>query len=481
MKTTVPAAMILAVAPLATAQISGVNDPPPETIQPLNPTPFTPAYRIIRLDPPAWLAGVATGTQATGINDVGQAAGSTSTANGPIGTVWSPQATGGFSYGSTVLKSTWTSELVAAVINNAGQVAGRAAPPSGEDGWARAFRYEPGVGTLNMGFLGENIYAGPHSVVAAINNNGVVVGHTSVPAGTERIREFWHAYIDDGTTMTDLGTFSGVYSRANDVNDHNQVVGFATYEDPDSPIWDPIAGEELHAALWLPEPAYGLPAGIHDLCPDIDWTYTDAEAINNHGQITIDYPYLYTPTEAANNFALWLPAPAYGLPAGLNEIGGFNGEHFRTTIPFDINDNGVVACQWNAAAPGDLFAYWQAAVWVDGRWFDLKSMLDPDVALYWDRFFPREINNFNEIVGWGDFWDGSAWVGRGFVAQPVPIGGDLTLDNQVDLNDADVLMSHFGTTTGARPMQGDLDFDGDVDMKDLKMLVQHATTAARRK
>lgn len=47
--------------------------------------------------------------------------------------------------------------------------------------------------------------------------------------------------------------------------------------------------------------------------------------------------------------------------------------------------------------------------------------------------------------------------------------GDLNGDNQVDITDLSILLSNFGTPSGAAPEDGDLDEDGDVDITDLSI------------
>lgn len=52
-----------------------------------------------------------------------------------------------------------------------------------------------------------------------------------------------------------------------------------------------------------------------------------------------------------------------------------------------------------------------------------------------------------------------------------PCAGDVNGDNQVDLGDLAVLLSHFGTASGATLADGDLDGDGDVELDDLASLL----------
>jgi hypothetical protein len=49
--------------------------------------------------------------------------------------------------------------------------------------------------------------------------------------------------------------------------------------------------------------------------------------------------------------------------------------------------------------------------------------------------------------------------------------GDVNLDGQVNLNDLAILLSNFGTTSGATQDEGDLDLNGTIDLNDLALLL----------
>jgi hypothetical protein len=51
------------------------------------------------------------------------------------------------------------------------------------------------------------------------------------------------------------------------------------------------------------------------------------------------------------------------------------------------------------------------------------------------------------------------------------ITGDLDGDGDVDLSDLAILLSNYGTLSGANPEDGDLDGDRDVDLSDLAALL----------
>jgi len=54
---------------------------------------------------------------------------------------------------------------------------------------------------------------------------------------------------------------------------------------------------------------------------------------------------------------------------------------------------------------------------------------------------------------------------------PPPCPADLDADGVVGLGDLSILLSHYGTASGASPEDGDLDADGDVDLADLSVML----------
>jgi len=58
-----------------------------------------------------------------------------------------------------------------------------------------------------------------------------------------------------------------------------------------------------------------------------------------------------------------------------------------------------------------------------------------------------------------------------YTSEPSDCPGDLDGSGAVDLSDLSVLLSNFGTVTGALPEDGDLDGDGDVDLTDLSTML----------
>ena len=140
-------------------------------------------------------------------------------------------------------------------------------------------------------------------------------------------------------TITDLGTVGDSRSHAYGTNASAQVVGL--YNDGDD-----------HAFLWLPEPAYGMSAGMHSL-GSLGGSGSAAYRINESGQV-VGWADL-----AGGQFHafLWLPEEAYEMSAGMHPLGSFGGAFSEA---LDINESGQVA---GYAATPSGYGYYHAFLW----------------------------------------------------------------------------------------------------------------------
>jgi probable HAF family extracellular repeat protein len=139
----------------------------------------------------------------------------------------------------------------AEVVNEAGQIAGTANTPDGEE---HAVIWNDGAIT-DLGTLG-----GETSDVDDINESGQVLGDSDTSDGSR------HSYIWQDRTMTDLGLFEGHPVNGQDLNDAGQVVG-----------WAVAADGSYHGVVWQDGVVtdLGTAGGIQS------WAYS----INNQGQI----------------------------------------------------------------------------------------------------------------------------------------------------------------------------------------------------
>jgi probable HAF family extracellular repeat protein len=156
--------------------------------------------------------GTLGGTYSTarGINDAGVVVGASDNAAGN---------THAFVYANGAMNDIGTlggNNSSAAAINNNGQVAGAADGPDG----SYAFLYSPGTGMLGLGTLPDGV----SSRAEGINNAGVVVGGSLT--GATPLPQF-HAFTYGSGVMTDLGSLTGAFSVAQDINDKGVVVGWS--------------------------------------------------------------------------------------------------------------------------------------------------------------------------------------------------------------------------------------------------------------
>lgn len=153
-------------------------------------------------------------------------------------------------------------------INNNDQVVGmchyayKDGNNNGLSGPGQAFVWDEITGTRIL----PNLSAYPESCAYGINDNGVVVGQSAY----ENLG--YSAVIWSGSSITELGTFGGICSRAEGINNEGLVVGWAELSDRTNRAFVYSDGT-MHNLNNLIDPSLG-------------WTLSDALAINDSGWIT---------------------------------------------------------------------------------------------------------------------------------------------------------------------------------------------------
>jgi cysteine-rich repeat protein/probable HAF family extracellular repeat protein len=288
-------------------------------------------------------------------------------------------------------------------LNNVGQVVGCL---EGEPGESRAVVWLPtpdlglAAGLNELGALASDT----ESCALDINNVGQIVGFS----GDTATRPFlW-----EGGVMLELDTPPDVgdVAHACAVNDLGQVAGSMAF------TWV----DEL--LLWLPEAAYGLPAGLNNLTGELGpgQHFCNAADINNSGEIvgctrTDVWPMCYA--------KIWLPAPAHGLAAGFNDVGTLN-------AALAINDAGRMAGE-NDPGPTQVS---HAFAWQNGTETDLGTL-----GGEWSS--ATGIDSSGTVVGWAHdlgsaerafLWDGNVMVDLNDLIAPAT---GWTLEAAIDIND----------------------------------------------
>ncbi len=219
------------------------------------------------------------------------------------------------------------------------------------------------------------------AVAMAINNAGTVVGEimdecTDEEEGLGRQAARWQNGL-----MTALGTLGGDRSNATAINNVGQIAGVSGIS----------SGPENanHAFLWT----NNIMMDLGTLPGDLE---SAATGINDEGQVigsSDDRPFL------------WLPAPAYGLPAGMHNLAAFSDDPNPGQV-YGLNNDGQIVGQVNFGEGHKAF------LWDRGTAHDLNDLIDPEAG--WDLIRATDINENGEIVGFG-ILDGQT---RAFLLKP---------------------------------------------------------------
>jgi len=282
-------------------------------------------------------------------------------------------------------------------------------------------------------------------------------------------------------SISDLGTLGGPGSWAYGVNERGEVVGCSLTE-----------FAEKHPFLWLPEPAYGLPAGMNDISPPMHPFEGCARDINESGRVAgytepddsySSDAFLWLPEavcgldegwnllpppggEASRAYALndltqvvgwygpynvdehaflWLCEPDCGFPAGMNDIHPTDMQYTRRSIAFDINDYAEVVgwAYWVGPPSRPPVAYY-AWLWLcenPEEWDEFQSYFNPE---------PHGINRFTDVVGCDNPWHPDAFLCvPAWNCSYLPgLGGDDSLANAI--NDYGQIVGWAETTGGSQ-------------------------------
>ena len=277
-------------------------------------------------------------SEAHGINDAGQVVGKVNV---------HPYGDQAFIYSGDSMNplSNATDAYIAFGININGQVV--CITPS------KAYIWYDGVVT-DIGTFGGN------TVAKDINDDGYAVGHSHLEGG---VYGESHAYVYKNGTMTDLGTLGGIWSHGNAINNQGQIVGNSITNTGEERgfLYEDGAMTDL-----------GTLGGVHSYATDINnngWIVGYAQNSDNTTRA-----YLYT---NATMIDLETLGGRYSQAQAINDYGHVVG---TSTIVSDSNET-----------HGFLYIY--------GEMIDLNDSLPIDSG--WDRLYPHDINNFDQIVGEG--------------------------------------------------------------------------------
>jgi uncharacterized membrane protein len=398
---------------------------------------------------------------------------------------------------------------VAYTLNGSAQVAGASAVSGGskvisidpyvveaEPWFVHAFLWSDGS-MKDLGVLGPDVPPGtfpkPDSMAFAMNDAGQVVGRSNQPFGKfEGFLWLPEPAFGMPAGMHKLPELPEGATQLYDINSAGQIVGEsrpAGSIGPRAVLWQFVGGawtltdlgdlggpyaraygvndlgqivghsnapSSFKSFLWLPEPAYGLPAGMNLIAGQ--FTDTTGFKINRQGQVIGSI--------GAFGAFIWLPAPAYGLPAGATQLDPTQIPTGGAAGASGINNHGVVVGQVGLLKPkpgGGFTIAWDAMIWQNGQMKQLETLLPAGSG--WDLVAANDVNDLGQIVGWG-FPPGEVEKGHAFLMTPVLCKADLDDDGDTDQSDLGILLASYGSGPG-----GDLDGDGDTDQSDLGVLL----------
>lgn len=246
------------------------------------------------------------------------------------------------------------------------------------------------------------------TAVAALGSLvGLAPGQPTIPGGVRS----WTSY-----QVTDLGVLTpGGFSVAESINASGVAAGVGTAE------------SHYRAALFENGSATQLrPVGGDD---------SEGYGINDAGQVVgeTEINQLYLGQNITRAF-LWLPTPAYGLLAGMHDLGTLGGPY---SIANEINNAGQVVGGASALLPGGATP-WRAFIWQNGTMSSLGTLGgDASEAL--------AVNNLGRVAGksqptGSQSYHAFFWRSGYGMADLGTLGGAQSFGH--DLNDADVVVGY---------------------------------------
>jgi len=272
-------------------------------------------------------------------------------------------------------------------INNSSQIVGQGFTDETQGPESAFFYSSTGTMTVIPTTLG-----GTSSAALGINNSGQIAGTADLPpvSGTAIVHA---ALLSPTGTITDLGTLGGASSYAHGINSAGQVVGFSY-----------TTGNVVTAGFLYS-------GGVMTNIGSLGGTNTSADAINDAGQIvgssaetgdSIQDAFLYSS----------------GTMTSLGTLGGTSADALA------INNSGQIV--GNSTLSGTTVQ--DAFLYTDGTMKDLNTLFASLLVTgtgtqtgFTTLTTANDINNSGEIVGTGNYWNGTTLQAQGFLLQTAAV------------------------------------------------------------
>jgi probable HAF family extracellular repeat protein len=310
--------------------------------------------------------GGGSSSYATGINELGEIVGFITESDGE------PHAFRYSNHTLTDLNPLDSTNSIAAAVNDLGKVVGTIGNPS------QAVLF--GKSSTKILEQGAN-----YSHASGINNMEQIVGVKTLPDNET------HAFLYKNALTTDLGTLGGDFSEANGINNRGEIVGISNISSQ---------GGAVHPFLY----SHGL---MHDL-GTLGGSVASANAINDVGEIVGD-------STTTSNLEMHPFLYSHGRMHDLGTLGGsYSWTGGNPSYASAINNRGQVVGQ-TTTADGSFHAF----LYHNKKMVDLNSRANltttNGVAGFLVLITATGINDREEIVGAGAFWDGEQITDRAFL------------------------------------------------------------------
>ena len=250
-----------------------------------------------------------------------------------------------------------------------------------------------------------------------LNDAGMAVGYMKNSLG------YPQPFVYENGAVTELPKYGGAYkSEAYAINNaaQAQVTGYMPTR---------VGIYDWHKVRWDQGAGGAWPAT--DLGTVTGEVYAAGRDINDPGQITGGYN---------TQVSLYLPTAAYGLPAGMNNLGTVGGVQSQG---FGINENGEIAVQSQDSA-----GTWRAAIWLPTAAYGLTAGMT-QIDAGGTQSYSTAINDAGQMTGYRLYsgtWDTFLWDNNVRIILPKVTGA--THMNARDINNAGVVVGSIDLPSG---------------------------------